>query len=58
MKKLSIGDLMSYHRIEGVKKSRGTGVKYEAKRGDVFGLGDTPLQAVHTLVSAIKEAKA
>lgn len=54
MKKLSIGDMMSYWGIEYVKKSKQVGVKYEAKKGGVVGFGDTPLKAVHSLVSFLK----
>lgn len=55
MKKLTIGDLMTYWGIEGVKKSTISLGKYEAFKGNVSAFSATPLQAVHTLVSAIKE---
>lgn len=46
--------MMSYWGIEYVKKSKQVGVKYEAKKGGVVGFGDTPLKAVHSLVSFLK----
>lgn len=64
MKKLSIGDMMSYWGIEYVKQSSFKKhscrhpEKYEAKKDNVFGLGNTPLEAVHILVSALKASKA
>lgn len=59
MKKLSLGDLMSYWGIDSVAKNEKYGLppitqKYIARKGILASGGDTPLDATHNLVSALR----
>jgi hypothetical protein len=59
MKKLSIGDMMSYWGFSIKKGTIGFAThKYEAKKGDWVTGGRTALEAAHTMVSFLKARKA
>lgn len=59
MKKLSIGDMMTYWGIDYVRKTAGTflAVKHTDTRRD-SATGISTLDAMHNLVSKLKTAKA